>query len=198
VNAVELDVRRTKDDQLVVIHDEAVDKTTTGIGRVKDLTLDEIKSLKTEMGDAIPTLAEALDFLDWRVKILIELKELGLETKVLDAVRARDLVENVILISVHEAALRTVHDLDAAIETGLICVKHKKPIEMAVALGCRYLLKLYHFTNSKDVQKAHANKLKIVVWTVNKAEDVQAFVEKGVDGIASDRPDTLQGIPETR
>lgn len=198
VNAVELDVRKTKDGRLVVIHDETVDKTTDGTGRVEELTVDAIKSLKTETGDEVPTLDEALDFLDWKAKILIELKALGLETTVLEIIHERDLTENVIIVSFHEAALRTVRDLDATIETGLIYVKHERPIETALALGCRYLLTLYHFTHSTDIRKAHENKLKIIVWTINKAEDVQAFVEKGVDGIASDRPDILQGIPESR
>ena len=86
VNAVELDIRRTKDGEVVVIHDAKVDKTKNGKGLVSELTLEEIKQLVTEKGERIPTLEEALDFLDKKVKILIELKETGFEKKVLDLI----------------------------------------------------------------------------------------------------------------
>ncbi|MEM2375782.1 MAG: glycerophosphodiester phosphodiesterase family protein, partial [Candidatus Bathyarchaeia archaeon] len=101
VNAIEFDVRRTRDGELVVIHDAEVDRTTDGKGLVSELTLREIKALSTEKGERIPTLEEALDFLDRKVKILIELKEVGIEEKVLEAVKRRGLEDNVIIISFH-------------------------------------------------------------------------------------------------
>ena len=64
VNAVELDVRRTKDGELVVIHDDKVDRTTNGRGLVNELTLEEIEKLDAGKGEKIPTLEEALEFLD--------------------------------------------------------------------------------------------------------------------------------------
>jgi len=79
VDAVELDVRRTKDGAIVVIHDAEVDRTTNGKGLVSELTLKEIKELDIEKGEKIPTLEEALDFLDKKVKIFIELKEIGMK-----------------------------------------------------------------------------------------------------------------------
>jgi glycerophosphoryl diester phosphodiesterase len=87
VNAVELDVRKTKDNQVVVIHDSDVKKTTNGKGLVNELTLKEIKEFSTVKGEKIPTLKEVLDFLDKKAKILIELKETGVEEKVLSLVR---------------------------------------------------------------------------------------------------------------
>ncbi len=77
MDAVELDVRRTKDNQLVVIHDADVKRTTDGEDLVSELTLAQIKGFSAEDGEKIPTLKEALDFLDKKVKMLIELKEAG-------------------------------------------------------------------------------------------------------------------------
>ncbi len=90
VDAVELDVRKTKDNQLVVIHDADVKRTTDGEGLVSELTLAQIKSFSAEGGEKIPTLDEALDFLDKKVKVLIELKEAGIEEQVLSIVHARE------------------------------------------------------------------------------------------------------------
>ncbi len=91
VDAIELDVRKTKDNQLVVIHDADVKRTTDGEGLVSELTLGQIKDFSAEGSEKIPTLEEALDFLDKKVKVLIELKEAGIEEQVLSIVHARGL-----------------------------------------------------------------------------------------------------------
>jgi glycerophosphoryl diester phosphodiesterase len=191
VNAVELDVRVTRDGEVVVIHDAEVDRTTNGKGLVSQLTLKEIKQLNTEKDEKIPTLEEALDFLDKKVKVLIELKETGFEEKVLRAVQKRGLEENVVIVSFLEEALRKVRELNEKVETGLIYVKHKNPVKTASDLKASYLLPLYRFAHTADVQKAHQNGLKVIVWTINKPEEVADYVKKGVDGITSDMPDVL-------
>jgi glycerophosphoryl diester phosphodiesterase len=190
VDAVELDVRKTKDGKLVVIHDADVSKTTNGRGLINELTLKEIKGLETDKGERIPTLEEALDFIDKKVKILIELKEVGYEKKVLELLKKKGL-QNVIIVSFLEDALKKVRELNKKVETGLIYVKHKNPIKAALELKANYLLPLYAFTHTANVQKAHENGLKVIVWTVNDAEKAKELVKKGVDGIASDRPDIL-------
>ncbi len=191
VDAVELDVRRTKDNEMVVIHDARIDRTTDGKGLVNELTLNEIKQLFTEKDEKIPTLEEAFDFLNKKVKILIELKETGLEEKVLNLIQEKGLEKNVTIVSFLEEALRKVRELDDEMETGLIYVRHKNPIKTALELGAKYLLPLYRFTHTANVQKAHENDLKVIVWTINKQEEVAEYVKKGVDGIASDKPDIL-------
>lgn len=194
VNAIEFDVRRTRDGELVVIHDAEVDRTTDGKGLVSELTLREIKALSTEKGERIPTLEEALDFLDRKVKILIELKEVGIEEKVLEAVKRRGLEDNVIIISFHKEALRKVRELNDKVETGLIYVKHRDPIGAALSLKAQYLLPLYRFVHTAFVKRAHEKGLKIIAWTINTLEEAQECARKGVDGIASDKPDILRGL----
>ncbi len=191
-DAVELDVRRTKDGEVIVIHDAKVDKTTNGKGLVNEFTMNQIEQLVTEKGEKIPTLKEALEFLDKKVKILIELKEIGLEKKVLRLLSEKRLEKNVIIVSFLEEALRKVRELNEEVETGLIYVRHKNPINAALELRATYLLPLYRFTHTANVQKAHENSLKVIVWTINTHEEVTEYVKKGVDGIASDRPDILK------
>ncbi|MEJ2272461.1 MAG: glycerophosphodiester phosphodiesterase, partial [Candidatus Bathyarchaeota archaeon] len=130
-------------------------------------------------------------FLDKKVKILVEIKENGIEKKVIDLVHEKDLTENVIVISFHELVLKKIRELNTKIATGLIYVRHKNPVQTALDLGAQYLLPLYHFTHSANVKKAHENNLKIIVWTINKADEVAEYKKKGVDGIASDKPDIL-------
>jgi glycerophosphoryl diester phosphodiesterase len=191
VDAIELDVRKTKDNKLIVIHDADVKRTTNGKGLVSELKLEEIKRFSTEGDEKIPTLEEALDFIDKKVKVFIELKETGIEEQVLDLVHKKGLADNVVIVSFLEEALRNVRSMDKKIETGLIYARHSNPIKAALELKANYLFALYRFTHTANVEKAHQNGLKIIVWTINTAEEVKEYAKKGVDGIASDKPDII-------
>jgi glycerophosphoryl diester phosphodiesterase len=192
VDAVELDVRKTKDNQLVVIHDADVKRTTNSVGLVSNFTLKEIKGFDAGNGEKIPTLEEALDFLDKKVMVFVELKEVGVEEQVLSIVKKKGLEMNVVVTSFLEDALKKVRELDGNIETGLIYASHKNPIKAALELKANYLLPLYRFTHTANVEKAHECGLKVVVWTINDPEEIKEYAEKGVDGIASDKPDILK------
>jgi len=193
-NAVEFDVRRTRDGEVVVIHDETVDRVSDGTGLVRELTLEEIKRLRVD-GEKIPTLREALEFLDGRVdRILVELKETGYEDHVLSVVEECRLIDRVILISFHEEALRNIQAVDSRVKTGLIYVKHSSPIQAALSLEADYLVAFHKFVHRRNVDQAHENKLKIIVWTINDPGEAARYVKMGVDGIASDRPDILAEI----
>jgi glycerophosphoryl diester phosphodiesterase len=160
---------------------------------VSELTLKEIKNLSTDI-EKIPTLEETLDFLDKKVKVFVELKEVGIEEQVLSIVHAKSLEKNVVITSFLEDALKKVRELDKDIETGLIYAKHTNPIKAALELKANYLFALYRFTHTANVQKAHENGLKVVVWTINNPEEVEEYAKKGVDGIASDKPDILMNV----
>ena len=153
VNAVELDVRKTKDDRLVVIHDADVKRTTNGEGLVSELTLNQIKDLSSEGSEKIPTLEEVLDFLDKKVQVLIELKEAGYEKQVLEILHSKGLEKTVIITSFLEEALKKVRELDSNVETGLIYATHKNPIKAALELKANYLVALYRFVHTANVKK---------------------------------------------
>ena len=158
---------------------------------MSELTLEEIKEFSAEKGEKIPTLKEALDFLGNKVKILIELKETGVEKQVLSLVHEKGLQKNVVLVSFIEEALQKVRELDKEVEIGLICAKHKNPVEATSDLETSYLLPLYRFTHPANVQKTHENGLEVKVWTVNKPEEVVEYMKKGVGGIANNKPGIL-------
>ncbi|MGC8776864.1 MAG: glycerophosphodiester phosphodiesterase [Candidatus Micrarchaeia archaeon] len=192
VNAIELDVRRTKDKKLIVMHDDKL-KRLAGIDKhIFELSLREIKEIDIK-GEKIPTLKEALEFIDHKVKhILIEIKEPGYEDEILK--EAKSVKDIAIIVSFHEEALERVRTISKDIETGFIYVNEKKPIEKALALGAQYLLPLYRFTHSEDIQKAHEKGLKVIVWTINTREEAEEYAKKGVDGIATDYPEILRGL----
>lgn len=79
-------------------------------------------------------------------------------------------------------------------ETGLVYAKYKNPVDAALKLKAGYLVPLFRFVHTKDVEKAHNNHLKVIVWTINTKKEAREYIAKGVDGIASDKPDIFSGI----
>ena len=188
-NAVELDVQKSKDGKLIIIHDDNLKRV---FGKDVLVNLTTLKELKQLTENKILTLDEALRFIDKKVeKILVELKKEGFEKKVLEIIKKGKLKDRVIIVSFHEQALAEVRRLDKEIETGLIYAKHKNPIPTALKLNAQYLIPLYRFVHTKNVEDAHKNNLKVIVWTINTRKDVREYIAKGVDGIASDKPDIL-------
>jgi len=158
-----------------------------------DEKLKRLAGIDKYVGEQIPTLKEALDFIDHKVKyILIEIKEPGYEEEVLR--EAKSVKDIAIIVSFHEDALRRVRELDDKIKTGFIYVNERRPIEKALELKAQYLLPLYRFTHTENVEKAHENGLKVIVWTINTREEAIEYAKKGVDGIATDYPEVLKGL----
>lgn len=191
-NAIELDVRMSGDAALIVSHDDNLEKVFGKDVFISQTTLEELKRL-TE--NRIATLQEALHFIATRAeKILVEIKETGYEKQALDVIKKEKLEDRVIIVSFHEETLALVRELDKKIETGLIYAKYKKPIEAAVKLSAQYLVPLYRFVHRRDVIKAHKSNLKVIVWTINTKKDIEIYIAKDVDGIATDKPALFKGI----
>lgn len=192
VNAIELDVRKTKDDKLIISHDDTL-KRVFGID-VK-ISETELKDLEELTKNKIVRFQDALRFIDKKVsKILVEIKEVGYEKKIFEEIKKEKLLENTILISFYEDSIRNVRKIDPKIDTGLIYARHKNPIDTATNLNANYLVALYRFIHTKDVEKAHKNNLKVIVWTINTAEEAAQYIKKGVDGIATDKPDIFREL----
>lgn len=130
---IELDIQMTGDGEMVVIHDERVDRTTEGIGFVRDHTLAEIKKLHIyadiNYSQKIPTIEEVLDLLEpamkLGLKLNIELKNNvfayeGMEQKIVDLVHRRGLQDRVIYSSFSALSLEKLHKIDGQTELGIL------------------------------------------------------------------------------
>jgi glycerophosphoryl diester phosphodiesterase len=191
-NAIEMDVRRSKDGKLVIIHDENLKRVFGKDVQVNQSTLNELKKLS---GDKIPTLEESLQFIDKKVeKILLELKEVGYEKRILKSIRKERLNKRVMIISFHEQAVANIRQLDSKIETGLVYSRYKNPVQAALGLNAQYLVPFYRFIHTKNVADAHKNRLKVIAWTINTEQEAKEYRTKGVDGITSDKPDILGNV----
>lgn len=136
LTGIELDIQMTRDGELVVIHDERVDRTTEGIGYVRDYTLSEIKKLHiyagTNQSQSIPTIREVLDLLEEKIKsglkINIELKNgiyqyEGMEEKIVEMIGQYGLQKNIVYSSFNALSLEKIRDIDSLTEIGILDTK---------------------------------------------------------------------------
>ena len=108
---IELDVRRSKDGHIVAMHDDTVDRTTDGAGRVNDLTLAELRQLKVGGTERIPTFEETLACVRGRSKLLVELKDGDITEQTIDLIKAADMIGDCTLSSFNEDCLTLAKDL---------------------------------------------------------------------------------------
>ena len=188
---IEFDVRQALDGRLVVIHDAKVDRTTDGRGPVSEKTLSELKELDAGQGERIPTFEEALDACAGRAKLVIELKENGIEERVLREINARGLREDVFIVSFNASRLRLVKALDPGMRTGLILFASGNPIALAEKCGADAVAPFRWFITKGFVEKARSRGLYTFTWTVDDERKARALRDMGVTGIVTNRPDIL-------
>lgn len=136
LTGIELDIQMTKDNEIVVIHDERVDRTTNGIGCVKDFTYLQLRRLEIETGyshkERIPSIVEVLNLLQEDMKaglmLNIELKNSNIpyekiEDRILDLIAARNLQEQVVYSTFYTKSLKRIRDLEPKAAIGVLDTK---------------------------------------------------------------------------
>ena len=191
VDAVEIDVRLSKDKEMVVIHDSTVDRTTNGTGPVSSYALKEMKKLDAGKGETIPTLDEVIDLIGNQVMLVIELKEEGTERKVVELIKRNNLDDNVYVISFWHSLVRAVKEMDSRIKTGILLVGCPVDACIATQTSANALVMKYTFVNRKFVEIAHKEGLKVFIWNIDDRHLLKPYVDMRVDGIGSNDPRVL-------
>ena len=194
---IELDVHRCASDQLVVIHDERVDRTTDGTGFVTDKTLAQIKALDAGNGQQIPTLRQVFGVVDRKVNVDIELKGSDTAGPVVNLiehyVRKKGWTyDDFIVTSFDHCLLKEVFELNSHINVGVLL--ESMPIDVGLIasnVGARLIVVDHRCLQQKLVDDAHDSGLAVFVYTVNDVCDIDRVTLLGIDGIISDYPDRL-------
>ena len=203
-HGVELDVHICRSGELVVTHDETVERVSDGEGWIRDLTLSELKALRfnrthPEYADArIPTLQEVFQLLrPTGMRINIELKNSyidypDLEKKVIELAAQEGMLDRVLFSSFNHHSMLRVKAIDPKLYCGLLYeASLVRPWAYAVALGVDAIHP--HFseviTPGGSCAIAHKAGIQINTWTVNRAEDLRAVLEEGADILITNYPD---------
>jgi glycerophosphoryl diester phosphodiesterase len=178
---IEMDVWKTADDVVVVIHDGAV-TAPDGVLKVKEARWRELSGYRVD-GEPIPTLEGALQAVAGRAGVFVEVKDPEAAGLVGDVLRRVGAASWTAVISFHEEALVPLKGL---VPLGLIYVKPPGRIADARRLGLDLVLPHYRLATARAVDFAHRMGLKVVAWTVNDGRTMEGLWSRGVDGIASD------------
>jgi len=196
VDLIEFDVRMTRDKKLVVIHDEKLDRTTNGIGFVKDFNFAEIRKFDAGKGEKIPSLEETINFLKNKKPIIvIEIKEPETTEKILEIIKKEKLEDKVLIVSFWLDALKKLKKIDPKIKTGVLFGKKvKNMISLIKEIKADGLGLEYHSIDKEIVKDCHKENFKINAWTVNEFEDIRKMIKLGVDTISSNYPNRVLEI----
>jgi glycerophosphoryl diester phosphodiesterase len=191
-NTVEFDVRQTKDGKLIIMHDKSVDRTTNESRLVSEMTFREIRKLDAGNGEKVPTLKEALSVVKkFKGRCLVEIKEKGIEEKIVNEIKKMKMEKNVIITSFYTQSLKKVKDLDKNLETGLITMNKIKNtlgfLRLCKAIKVDWVLPEKSTLTKKFAEEIHKWGFKIIIWLVDTKEELKKW-EKIVDGIATNNP----------
>lgn len=200
---IELDVQLTKDGEVVVIHDETIDRVSTGKGAVRDYTLEELRRFsfhnhkKEYEGVQIPTLREVLEQVKpGGMEVNIELKTgiywyPGLEEKTVELVKAAGMENRVIYSSFNHYSVQKILELDAEAETAYLYSDVLLNVENYAknTVVCGLHPAVYHLKMADFLESYRRSGLKVRVWTVNDEADMRQFIEKDLEAVITNYPD---------
>jgi len=199
----ELDAQVTRDGAIVVIHDDAVDRTTDGSGTIASLTLGDLKRLDAAAkfanielrGERIPTLEEVFGVTAGRCGLNIEMKAPGMERRISEIMRANRALEDSMVSSFHWNTLEKIHALDPEIRFGLLAQKDAaRLLDAAVRMKACAINPRYDMVTRELCASAHERNLKVLAWTVDEPEAMRILIGAGVDGIITNYPERLQAV----
>ncbi|MFD1215637.1 glycerophosphodiester phosphodiesterase [Microbulbifer celer] len=221
VDSLEMDIHATADGELVLMHDDTVDRTTDGNGAIRDLTLAQLRELNvahnwTQDGKTFPyrenpqkilTLDEVFETFP-RYPMVIELKtpDPAAADSLCRTVRAFNKSNQVIISSFHQPAIDAFREHCPHVATGagsdevrlfaiasrLKAMRLVTPRYQALHIPVEYNgIKLI---SPESVEQAQSRGIRVDVWTVNEEEEMRRLAEMGVDGIMTDRPDRLRKV----
>lgn len=172
----EFDVRRSADGQAVVCHDPVV--------RGMEIAQTPAGAL------ALPSLSKVLRSFGGRAFLDIELKVAGLEGEAAALLRTHPPQNGYVVSSFFPEVLAAIHEADAAISLGLLC-DNREQLKVWQELPVAWVIPQFKLADRELAERVHQAGKKVMVWTVNDAEEMRRFAAWGVDGIISDQTELL-------
>lgn len=200
-DGIELDVMLSKDDHLMVIHDDSVDRTTNGSGLVHEMTLEELQSLDAGNGQRIPTLVEVFENFGGRFLINIELKNYSsifdaLPIQVAKLVKKFQLEDSVVISSFNPFNLPRFRSRLPGVPLGLLTQPNQAK---------KWVWRLFtydalhpHFSDVDKilVTQLHNRHRNVNVWTVDDPQEIQRLTKLKVDSIITNDPRQTREVLE--
>ena len=192
---LEFDVHISKDGEVIVMHDERVNRTSNGRGYLNQLTLEEIKSIKLRNGEEIPTLREVLENFRGRCQFNVEIKGKKANLPAYEVVKELDMLDDVLFSSFSGPCLLKIKAKDKNARVACLSNERKiNVIKIAKSLKAEAIHPKNNITTKKLIINAKMEGLDVNVWTVNRPSRMKKLIDWGVDGIFTNKPDVLMDI----
>ena len=213
-DAIELDVHLSGDGHVVVIHDESIDRTTDGKGKVRGYTFRQLKKYNAASGwnkrfvfESIPSLEDVLAEFGNKIGINIEIKkeqtsktQHELLRKTMNLITRYKLIETVLVSSFSSKVIKEAGMLDSRIGRGLLYdpVSHalRSPVVMAKSLGVKYLILNRRVTMKRTVKAAHVNDMLVGEYAVDTHPQAARSIRYGIDVLFTNHPLKILSVLE--
>ena len=197
VDGIELDVHLSADGELMVIHDEKIDRTTNGKGFVNKLSLRELKTFQIDGKHQIPMLKEVFDLVNQDCFINIELKSYDAAEKVVSLIEKYVTkkgwkYDRFLVSSFDWNALQQVRFLNEEIPIGVLT---ETDLDLALAFAkfiqAKSIHPYFHLLTKENTAKIQEKEIQVYPWTINEIEDIQKIIAFNVNGIITDFPNRI-------
>ncbi len=206
---MELDLHRSKDGVVILIHDDTVDRTTNGSGEVKDMTLAQLKTLDAGLwkdpkytGETVPTFQETAELCKGRAIMMLDLKADVKGHEIAKVLASTGIAQDQIIVAPWK--IERAPGIKPYLPDAPMILLHSSPpsaynggdkfFEDMKAIGFSgFSLKWMHLPQD-FVDGAHRHGMKVHTWTINDPEEISGAVLMGVDGIITDVPEAAAAI----
>ena len=209
-NYIEFDVRKSKDDEIIVLHDSTIDRTTNGTGKLKKMSLSEIKSYKLKLnGGEILLLSEVFDAFKNKIKFIIELKEEKIASRVLELVKSRDLLKDCVFSGRN---IYELGDIKASSPQSKTCYNITKgkglSLSKFVGLGTKekfpfkidFVSLRSNMVTPEFINTCQKHHIKALSWDFlgyeNPLKEIKSLINTGIDGILFDDHKNISTIKQ--
>jgi glycerophosphoryl diester phosphodiesterase len=190
---IEIDIQESKDGQLVITHDEDLDRLTGKQGFVKDYTLSELRTLDFGEGESIPTLQEVIELTNGRIELNCEIKVKDISNKVVDIIKNYKVINTVVISSFLHEELLKLKKMEPTLRLASLepteflknfnDERKKEMIKFCINNDLYAINPFYSLVDQGFVDFAHDNNLKVFPWTVDSKPMMRKLIRLGVDGI---------------
>jgi len=210
VHKVELDIRLSKDEELIVIHDITLDRTTDQTGAITALTAEQLQSVNAaakfkDWTEATPVpLLEAV-LTEWPQLEKIQLEVKGADERTMDVIAAKlpalikklGIEDQSVVTSAHQGFLSRMQANAPDIVTGFVAERWiRTPVKVAEAHDCQYLCIDWRRCNKRIIRAAKDKGMHVSIWTVNEIPVAEQMYQWGADSLISDLPSTFKPLLE--
>jgi len=206
VDGIEVDLQLTRDERVVLFHDDDLKRLAQREGTIQDFSLAELQKIPLINRGSIPTLEDLLDLAGKHCLLNLEIKTLPhcyapgdgrLEKKIAECLHRFSLDESILMSSFHPLPLWRMKRLSPHLKRGVLFEDHYGIHRMLMGWTSPFSINAPFARATKEfVRSAHDAKRRVLVWTVNNEDDISRCLEDGVDGIITDEPRRLKIILE--